>query len=101
MSLKGWILIRKDRGPEGVEFEVFDSSNQTLVCSRITNRREADMLRASKEMLVVLKAVKPILAVSKDPTAKQILHDLEDVILKASVILVTIQCWAGFCDFSH
>lgn len=84
MSLKGWILIRKDRGPEGVEFEVFDSSNQTLVCSRITNRREADMLRASKEMLVVLKAVKPILEASKSEDAATILPIIDEIILRAS-----------------
>lgn len=90
MKKANWLLLRVDRGPEGVEFEVHDESNQTLVCSRITNRREADLIRMAPNMLDALKAVKPILELSQDPKAKAFMRDLEDIILKASVILITI-----------
>lgn len=82
-------MRRVDRGPEGVEFEIHDESNKTLVCSRITNRQEADVIRMAPRMLVALKAVKTILEVSQDPKVKSFMRELEDIILKASVILVT------------
>lgn len=90
MKKPSWLLLRVDRGPEGVEFEVHDESNQTLVCSRITNRREADLIRMTPSMLAALKAVKPILELSQDPKAKAFMRDIEDIILKASVILLTV-----------
>lgn len=84
MLSKRWILVRKDRGPEGVEFEVMDASNKTLICSRITNRREADMICLAPNLLRVLKAVKPILEASKNEDAATILPIIDEIILRAS-----------------
>lgn len=91
MSNSKWVLRRVDRGPEGIEYEIHDESNKTLVCSRITNRREADVIRMAPRMLVALKAVKPILEVSQDPKVKSFMRELEDIILKAGVIFITTQ----------
>lgn len=90
MSNSKWVLRRVDRGPEGIEYEVHDKSNQTLVCAHITNRNEADLLRSAPELLSALKAVKRILDLSQDPKVKQFGEFLRDIILKASVILVTV-----------
>lgn len=89
MARSNWVMRRVDRGAEGVEFEIHDESNKTLVCSRITNRREADLIRMAPNMLAALRAVKPILELSQDPRAKAFMRDLEDLILKASVIFIT------------
>lgn len=84
MKKANWLLLRVDRGPEGVEFEVHDESNQTLVCSRITNRREADLIRMAPNMLRALKAVKPILEASENEDATTILPLIDEIILRAS-----------------
>lgn len=91
MARFNWVMRRVDRGAEGVEFEIHDESNKTLVCSRITNRQEADVIRMAPRMLVALKAVKTILEVSQDPKVKSFMRELEDIILKASVIFITTQ----------
>jgi hypothetical protein len=79
-----WVLRRLDKGAEGVEFEIHDDSNQTLVCSRITNRREADLISQAPKLLIALKAVKSALELSQDKNVKRFIAELAELILKAS-----------------